>query len=359
VVWLDGFTGDENMSNHTNGNSIKDRYKDSDRRTYKREYPSKKMQARSWLNTKYWAVNQTRKKKKGRLSVKRAAEIIGVSTTSIYNWRNAVSHGGKDALRPQSKRPHIIHRIDKDKEMRIIEIKKDTGLGCEKVAIEVPTSNMTVWRYCTKHGIIKKEKFKRRKWKLFERKHSNTMWQIDYAELIEGVWSISILDDHSRFICGFEILDHVPTTDDTVQLLERAFSLYGAPRQILTDHGAQFCSAIPEGVSSFDLWCRDNYIRHLKASIRRPTTIGKVEAWHRTLRQECIDKLDEQCLDSLRKACYEFVQYYNLHRTHFAYVIYDFYGLKKKRKVAFIPYLRFVSHRRPDEPGDRIHKGGT
>lgn len=345
------------MSNHTKESKVKSRYKNADRKDYRRKYRAKHLQLRNWANTKLWAVKQVERTDDLRLTVEQVAEILGVSKSAVYAWINAYKNGGKNAIRSKSKRPKTIYRISIEKETRIVKLKKDTGLGCEKVAIEVPTSCMSAWRYSKKHGLIVPGRFRRRKWKLFERKHANTMWQVDYAELVLGIWTISVLDDHSRFVCAFMVLDHVPTVDDTVLLLEDAFSKFGAPRQIITDHGAQFCSPPKHGISTFDLWCNVNAIHHICASIRKPTTIGKVEAWHRILRQECIDKLADKSIDALRTACTNFVEYYNYHRVHFAYVIYDFFGMKKKRKVWFIPFVRFSTHRRPDDVGDRLDIG--
>ena len=39
----------------------------------------------------------------------------------------------------------------------------------------------------------------------------------------------------------------------------------------------------------FDRICRDNGIRHLLTAPRSPTTTGKVERWHKTLRREFLD----------------------------------------------------------------------
>ncbi len=55
---------------------------------------------------------------------------------------------------------------------------------------------------------------------------------------------------------------------------------YGKPEQILTDRGAQFYPA-RGGASEFTEFCSGNEIEHIVASVRRPSTMGKIEAFHK------------------------------------------------------------------------------
>ena len=63
---------------------------------------------------------------------------------------------------------------------------------------------------------------------------------------------------------------------------------HGVPAQILTDNGKVFTGRFGPGTGEvlFDRICRENGIRHLLTAPRSPTTTGKVERFHRTLRQE-------------------------------------------------------------------------
>jgi transposase InsO family protein len=68
-------------------------------------------------------------------------------------------------------------------------------------------------------------------------------------------------------------------------LLDRAVRRYGIPRQILTDQGTQFKPARGE-TSAFDRHCSELGIEHITASVRRPTTCGKIEAFHKAYKLE-------------------------------------------------------------------------
>ena len=65
----------------------------------------------------------------------------------------------------------------------------------------------------------------------------------------------------------------------------------GCPTQILTDNGKVFTGRFGPGTGEvlFDRICRENGIKHLLTAPRSPTTTGKVERWHKTLRREFLD----------------------------------------------------------------------
>ena len=43
----------------------------------------------------------------------------------------------------------------------------------------------------------------------------------------------------------------------------------------------------------FERFCRGNGIAHLLTRRRSPTTTGKIERWHQTLRHEMLDEVGE------------------------------------------------------------------
>ena len=70
--------------------------------------------------------------------------------------------------------------------------------------------------------------------------------------------------------------------------LAAALRAYGVPEQILTDNGKVFTGRFdrPPVEVFFDRICRENGIEHLLTQPRSPTTTGKIERFHRTLRIE-------------------------------------------------------------------------
>ena len=50
----------------------------------------------------------------------------------------------------------------------------------------------------------------------------------------------------------------------------------------VTDHGSQFYNSRSKLQSDFDTFCEEHDIQHVMGSIGKPTTLGKIERWHRT-----------------------------------------------------------------------------
>jgi hypothetical protein len=78
------------------------------------------------------------------------------------------------------------------------------------------------------------------------------------------------------------------TARPVCEALAAALRLYGVPGQILTDNARVFSSRFgpSRGEVLFDRICRENGIRHLLTAPASPTTTGKVERFHKTVRLE-------------------------------------------------------------------------
>jgi len=324
---------------HASKSKGKRGYKGTDRKEY---IKANHLRVKSWKNIKIWAVKQYEKE-----PVKTIASMLGVSETAIYTWVKLCKAHGKEAFTPRSRRPKNIKRIPKEIMEKILEVRDKTHYGCEKIALVLKiTSHMSVYRTLVAFGKIEsKSKKKRRKWRFFERKHPNSLWQMDLKQISDTEWSISILDDHSRYLVGCKIYDHVPSKDDIIDLLEEAMANYGKPEQILTDHGTQFYANKKSenglGVSTFDLWCYEQGIRHILAGVRKPTTNGKVERWHRTMNDEFLKYTDPSRVKEKLK---EFLDWYNNERIHFGFVeVKREDGSIKRKRITFIPADRFFA----------------
>jgi putative transposase len=140
--------------------------------------------------------------------------------------------------------------------------------------------------------------------KRFQREHCNSLWQADFKLCSDDNWMISYQDDHSRFITG-SVKIYSPTGENAMLLLERAVKRFGVPGQILTDQGTQFKPA-RGGASEFDRRCHELGIEHITASVRRPTTCGKIEAFHKAYEVE----------SHLFREHWSFIRYYNYTRPH-------------------------------------------
>lgn len=277
--------------------------------------------------------------------IEEVGDISDRSVRTIFRWKAIAKKEGTSALREKSRCPHTIHRVSNDTVEQVFSLREEHHEGCEKIALNVGVSSSTVHRILRKAGLISKKK-KQTRWRFYQRKHSNSLWQMDFSQIYEDLWILVIIDDHSRFIIGHKLME-TPNVDDALDLLNDCIGKYGPPKQILTDHGTQFY-AVRGGISTFDIFCLDNYIKHILARIRHPQTNGKVERKIGVIKEYLDWKgLLEKRLPNeiISEELHEFCEYHNYSRYHFTYERYTFGDIEVKKKVAFIPYLRYVCHR--------------
>ena len=99
-----------------------------------------------------------------------------------------------------------------------------------------------------------------------------------------------------------------------------ALKRHGVPEQILTDNGKVFTGRFGPGPGPvlFDKVCADNGIRHLLTAPYSPTTTGKVERLHKTMRAEFFTEHDRAfaTIEELQAALDVWVVEYNTVRPH-------------------------------------------
>ena len=94
-----------------------------------------------------------------------------------------------------------------------------------------------------------------------------------------------------RFVVSARVVARATARPVCDALDVRDAARMGCPTQILTDNGKVFTARFGPGPGPvlFDRICIDNGIKHLLTAPRSPTTTGKVERWHKTLRREFLD----------------------------------------------------------------------
>jgi hypothetical protein len=99
-----------------------------------------------------------------------------------------------------------------------------------------------------------------------------------------------------------------------------AMARHGVPQEILTDNGKVFTGRFGAKDTEvlFDRICRENGIDHLLTAPRHPTTTGKIERFHRTLRQEFLTRRIFEDLASAQEELDRWVTSYNTERPHSA-----------------------------------------
>jgi putative transposase len=292
----------------------------------------------------------TNEDKERRISASRIAELVGRTARTVHRWKEKVKKGGMAALRPRSRRPLNPRQLPLEKRQMIVDLRLGQDeMGCERIAYEVGCSSSTVHKVLKQLDLVW-ETHSQRRFRSFERDHSNTLWQMDYTMIREGLWLFLAIDDHSRFIVCHRLMATL-SVDETIAALGTAFSQYGVPEQILTDHGSQFYS-IKNGVEGdmrFDRMCLENHIQHILAAVQHPQTCGKIENKNGRVkkalrRREC--DWSRESTSVITSHMDDIIFELNFSRMHFYRLSFTLGDLTVVRKRLMIPYLRFVGHRK-------------
>jgi transposase InsO family protein len=273
------------------------------------------------------------------LSVTQAAEKTGVSRQTLHSWLARYEVGGLAGLVDGSHRPRSCpHQMPSPVEAAVLELRRvhrlwgprriGHELGRRRLVlglagVELP-SESAVYRCLVRAGLIEPAARARRseRFKRWERGGPMELWQMDVVGgflLADGIHAKALtgVDDHSRFCVSARLMPRERTRAvcDGLAASVRAF---GVPQQILTDNGRVFTGRFnhPPVEVLFDRICRENGIEHLLTAPRSPTTTGKIERFHRSLRAEFDTRRVFSTLRAAQQALDEWVAYYNTQRPH-------------------------------------------
>ena len=140
-------------------------------------------------------------------------------------------------------------------------------------------------------------------------------WHIDFSYVnVAGTfyYLCSILDGCSRFIVHWEIRESMKETDAEI-VLQRAREKFPQARpRIISDNGPQFIA------KDFKEFIRLWQTSHVLTSPHYPQSNGKLERFHRTLKEQAIRPRTPLSLEQAREVVHTFVEHYNQVRLHSA-----------------------------------------
>lgn len=286
---------------------------------------------------------------RGELSMSYICKTVGISSRHGWRLRSRYEQNG---IRPYPKRPGRKPRpILAEERQRILTMKECHPLSGANTLEKLLNLNGDHIPHNKIHLVLKQsgkakddpKKQKRRKYIRYERKHSNSLWHTDLFEKYEGD-NVAILyeDDASRFIAGGQLLDR-PKSANCVAAGQLAVSMYGKPKQMMSDHGTQFTSLPREGclepdLNEFQQWLQNDEIDHVKSRVKHPQSNGKVEKAGGIIRQLV------NCFGTIERALF----YYNFKRPHWSLNI----------EICETPFMAFIRKMRPEQRMDfvRAHR---
>lgn len=65
----------------------------------------------------------------------------------------------------------------------------------------------------------------------------------------------------------------------------------------------------------FGTTCETLGVKHIMASVRRPTTCGKIERWHRSIQDELCSRCDRD-VETIEEELPSYLEFYNVERAH-------------------------------------------
>jgi putative transposase len=261
------------------------------------------------------------------LSVKRTLQELGVSRSTFYEWYSRYIKDGYDGLKQHSKeQKEFWNKIPGKERQKVVETALDQeDLSPRELAYHITDnqgwfiSESSVYRILKSRGLITSpayivmaaaDEFKDKP----ERVHQQ--WQIDftYFKIIGWGWYYlaTVMDDYSRYIVHWELCKQMETTD-AERVVRTAIEKTGLKKderpRLLSDNGSCFISA------EFQVFVNDELNSHVRGAPYHPQTQGKIERYHRTMKN--VVKLENYYFPGdLRRQLHLFVQYYNNQRYH-------------------------------------------
>ena len=271
------------------------------------------------------------------MSIKDAATHFGISTRWAKTLLQRFRTGGLEALQPRSTRPltnpnktpeHIRNTIV---ELRHQLLRDGLDAGAESIYDRLPEntrpSTSTIWRILKTSNEItpQPQKRPRSSWHRFQAPAPNSLWQSDFTHwpLADGTDTeiISWLDDHSRYLTHTSAHPRI-TGHIVVDTFLEATDQHGLPAATLTDNGLVYTTRLAGGRTNnkqpnpFEQLLADLNIEQKNGHPGKPTTQGKIERLHSTLKKWLQAQPPALTIEDLQQQLHDFRTIYNTKRKH-------------------------------------------
>ena len=275
-------------------------------------------------------LNILRHVESSELPVRQSLARLEVPVSTYYRWRSNFRQFGIEGLRDKcaSKTKGWNRLLPEERETILDVAEEDTELSSREVACLITdtkgfsVSESTVYRLLKRLNLVKPrdiKTFPAGPEYTFKTHRPNEQWQTDSTYILVKNWGwyylISVLDDFSRRILAWRlrycqdagafsevIEDACDTTDmNDVPIDDRA--------RLLSDNGAALVS------KSFGDYLETKGVGHIFTAPYHPQTNGKIERYHRSLKEK-IHLVVWETPDELERQIGGFIEYYNTRRYH-------------------------------------------
>ena len=263
-------------------------------------------------------------------SIRKTLDALDLPKSTYYRWRYKWRQMGLMGLRDTCpKRSGSWNTLTPRQRSTIIDIATlNLDWPCRQISLYITdhegfsVSKSTVYRILKAEGLMAERQIKTFPAgdEYFAKpQRVNEQWQTDATYLKVDLWGwqylISVLDDYSRRILAWQLKGSM-TADDFSDVVELAYEAAGMttvaddrkPR-LLSDRGSALIS------ETFGLYLEQKGIGHILASPYHPQTNGKIERYHRSLKEKIQLQVWEHP-DHLEQEIARFVAWYNSQRYH-------------------------------------------
>lgn len=259
--------------------------------------------------------------------ITKALERLDISRSTYYRWRSKYRRYGTTGLKDKRSAPATQwNAITLEEENTILKLSTlHPELSSRELSYlitdkeEFTISESTVYRVLKKKGLIRESKiesFPAQKEYHSKPRYVNEQWQTDATYLHVQGWGwyylISVLDDYSRKIISWKLQKSM-TGEDFVEVLEEACLKIKVEKSkmpnLVSDRGPALVS------NDLANYLEQKGIYHILASPYHPQTNGKIERYHKSLKEK-VKLYVYDCPNELKKEIGVFISNYNKYRYH-------------------------------------------
>jgi len=233
------------------------------------------------------------------MSVKDLCDSYGVSRTIFYRFWGRFLQAGAAGLTNRSCRPRRVRCALTDEQVeQIVVLRHQKAVGPARISYLVGMPTATIYRCLRRQGLARLPKPPRPPVVRYEAKAPGELIHLDVLHLFalkgqKPAYQFTLVDDYTRM--AYATISPRRTTQAAIQAVREAQDALGFSFQrILTDNDVTFSWTYrpgfrwnpPPGSHRFTATLRSWGIAHKLTRIRRPQTNGKVERFHRTIKEE-------------------------------------------------------------------------
>ena len=252
----------------------------------------------------------------------------GISRETYYVYLRRFRSQGIEGLEPRSTEPiHQPRRMAAAIEAAICDMRKEQPKwGARRIRAELrragidPPVVSAIHRALVRNNLVAPGRARpKAATQRFERVAPNELWQIDATRVLladesEG-WVMDILDDHARFCVAIRA-DGRANGKAALACFEWATERYGVPTQVLSDNGSCFTGRLHDAEVAFERRLRALGVALVHARPYHPQTCGKLERFHRTMKDWLAERPRAKTIKELQGLLDEFRTHYNEERPH-------------------------------------------